>query len=72
MKEKEFLSLLLPDGMMEYFEITEVEKHPDSYTIHLSERNIYLNCTNMTSCCPKVFMSQLQYRIFRYGAKHAI
>ena len=40
MKEKEFLSLLLPDGMMEYFEITEVEKHPDSYTIHLSERNI--------------------------------
>ena len=40
MKENEFLSLLLPEGMMEYFEITDVDKHPDSCTIHLSERNI--------------------------------
>ena len=40
MNESELLSLLLPEGMMEYFEITEVEKHPDSYTMHLSERNI--------------------------------
>lgn len=40
MKENEFLSLLLPEGMIEYFEITEVETHRDSYTIHLSERNI--------------------------------
>jgi hypothetical protein len=26
--------------MKEYFEITEVEKDPDSNTVHLSERNI--------------------------------
>lgn len=40
MKEHELMSLLLPEGMLEYFEITQIEKQSESYTIHLSERNI--------------------------------
>lgn len=40
MIEQELLGLLLPEGMLDYFEITDVEKRPDSYHIYLSERNI--------------------------------
>ncbi len=40
MNENELFSILLPEGMIDYFEIIKVEKQPDSYTIHLSERNI--------------------------------
>jgi transposase len=40
MIEQDLLGLLLPEGMLDYFELTDVEKRPDSYLIHLSERNI--------------------------------
>jgi hypothetical protein len=40
MNEQELASLLLPEGMLEYFEITRLEKSQESYTLHLSERNI--------------------------------
>ena len=40
MKEHELMSLLLPEGMLDYFEITQIEKQSESYTIHLSELNI--------------------------------
>jgi len=40
MKEHELIGLMLPDGMLEYFEITQAEKNADSYIIHLSEKNI--------------------------------
>jgi len=38
--EQELLSLLLPAGLTEYFELTHVEKKADGYHLHLSQRNI--------------------------------
>ena len=38
--QKSGYSLLLPTGMLEYFEITEVKEHGDSVDIYLTELNI--------------------------------
>jgi transposase len=38
--EQELLSLLLPAGLTEYFELTQVEKQPDGHHLYLSQRNI--------------------------------
>lgn len=40
MKEQELLTLMLPDGMLEYFDISNADKQSDSYTIYLEEKNI--------------------------------
>ncbi len=32
--------LLIPDGVLDYFIISKVEKHPDDTTIYLQEKNI--------------------------------
>jgi hypothetical protein len=40
MKEHELMALLLTEGMLDYFEVTQIETQSESYTIHLSERNI--------------------------------
>lgn len=34
------ISLLLPEGILEYFELTQVEKAPEGLLIHLEEKNI--------------------------------
>ena len=39
--EKELLSLLLPDGLTELFELEKVEKKSDSYHLYLSQKNIH-------------------------------
>lgn len=38
--EKELLSLLLPAGLVELFELDKVEVLPDGYHLHLSQRNV--------------------------------
>jgi len=40
MKEQELLGMILPAGMLDYFEITKAEKSTDSYILHLSEKNL--------------------------------
>lgn len=40
MNDKDLIGLLLPKGLQEYFDITELEKNSDSYIIHLEEKNI--------------------------------
>ncbi|MDF9794744.1 hypothetical protein OKW21_005744 [Catalinimonas alkaloidigena] len=37
--DKAIISLFLPDGMLDYFEVTSVEKTEESYTISLAEKN---------------------------------
>jgi len=39
MKIEELLPLLLPEGMLNYFEITKVEQLDDSFILNLSEVN---------------------------------
>jgi len=41
MKEKDYLSLLLPEGLFDYFEIIKVDKFQDSISIQLEEKNIH-------------------------------
>ena len=41
MKERELLELLLPDGILEYFQISEVVKKDSEYIIFLEELNIH-------------------------------
>lgn len=40
MKLRKLLSLLLPEGMLMYFEIIDVEEQADTYILHIDERNI--------------------------------
>lgn len=40
MKEKNLLSLLLPEGLLDYFKVTEVTRSSDQYVLYLEELNI--------------------------------
>ncbi len=40
MKENELIGLFLPEGVQEFFEVTSVDKRPECYILHLSEKNI--------------------------------
>lgn len=40
MEEKDIIGLLLPDGMLEFFDIKNVESSNASYVIHLEEKNV--------------------------------
>lgn len=35
------LQFILPEELLEYFELTDAQKTSDSYTFYLSEKNIY-------------------------------
>ncbi|MCV9388713.1 ISAon1 family transposase N-terminal region protein [Reichenbachiella ulvae] len=39
--EKELLSLLLPEGMLEYFEVVSMKLKDKTYFIYLEEKNIH-------------------------------
>ena len=39
--EKSVLELFLPEGILEYFEFTSVEKSSAGYTLHLAEKNLH-------------------------------
>lgn len=38
--EKDYLSLLLPEGMLAYFQVTEMKKQAGQFEIYLEEKNI--------------------------------
>jgi Mg2+ and Co2+ transporter CorA len=40
MNDLKLIELILPEGILEYFEVMRVEKEKDSYIIHLEEKNI--------------------------------
>lgn len=39
MKEKELIELMLPEGMLTYFDIIKVENSNESFVFHLAEKN---------------------------------
>ena len=39
--EQSVLELFLPEGILEYFEFTSVEKSSESFTIYLAEKNLH-------------------------------
>lgn len=40
MKEKDFISFLLPEGILDYFKLKEIKFEDDIYHISLEEKNI--------------------------------
>ena len=40
MKQEDILGLLLPEEILEYFDLTTAEKTSEGYTLHLEESNI--------------------------------
>ena len=40
MKDQELQRLILPEGLLEYFEIQDVKETTETYRIYLSEKNI--------------------------------
>jgi len=41
LKEKELLEFLLPEGVLEYFEVRDMVSKNNQYHIHLEEKNIH-------------------------------
>jgi hypothetical protein len=41
MKTEELLGFMLPEGILDYFEITDATKDSEDYTIVLAEKNIH-------------------------------
>lgn len=39
MSKDTYIEMLLPDGILEYFEVTELKREENSYKIYLSENN---------------------------------
>lgn len=39
-EEKDYLSLLLPEGLLEYFKVKEMRKDLQHYIIYLEEKNL--------------------------------
>ena len=39
LEEKDYLSLLLPEGLLEYFEVKKIKKEPQHYILYLEEKN---------------------------------
>ena len=40
LEEKDYLSLLLPVGMLDYFQVTDMRKQAGQFEIYLEEKNI--------------------------------
>jgi len=41
LKEKDYLKLLLPEGMLDYFKVTSAELKQDQYYLYLEELNVH-------------------------------
>lgn len=39
--EQSVIELFLPEGILEYFDLTSVEKSSENYTIYLAEKNLH-------------------------------
>lgn len=39
--EQSVIELFLPEGILEYFDLTSVEKSSEQFTIHLAEKNLH-------------------------------
>lgn len=56
--------LLLPEGMLEYFEVTAAEKAKDHYVISLKEKNLYPGEFASHKLSSKGFMEEITVKDF--------
>ncbi|WP_026904631.1 ISAon1 family transposase N-terminal region protein, partial [Pedobacter glucosidilyticus] len=63
------LSLILPEGLSEYFELDKVETVSDSYYIYLQERNIQPKEFTSEKLISKGFFDEISVRDFPLRGK---
>lgn len=69
MKEKEIISLLLPDGILSYFKITNFSKEADKYIINLEELNIHPSQYKKDKLTSKGFYDEVTVQDFPLRGK---
>jgi hypothetical protein len=68
MKEKELAGLLLPEGILQYFQISDLVKKDNEYIIFLEELNMHPEQYKGHKL-KKGFMSQSKFKIFLFEVK---
>lgn len=71
LKENALLQLLIPEGLIDYFELEKVDKTSDSIHLYLSEKIIHpieFTCQNLTSKrnAARGFSMKLWFETFLY------
>ena len=69
MEEKEYLSLLLPQGLLEFFKVTSAILKDDAYHIYLEELNIYPEHLQGVKLTSKGFFEEVTVQDFPLRGK---
>lgn len=69
MEEKDYLSLLLPEGLLEYFEVKNIKKEPQHYIIYLEEKHIAPLLENQDKLISKGFYEEVTIQDFPLRGK---
>ena len=69
MKEKELLSLLLPEGLLDYFKVTNFTKSLDQYVIYLEELNIHPDQYKGVKLTSRGFLDEITVQDFPLRGK---
>jgi len=60
------ISLLLPEGILDYFDLINVEKDSTGLNIYLEEKNLAPDGYQNTNWNPKAFSLNLVFKIFQF------
>ena len=69
MEEKDFLRLLLPDGLLDYFKVTSVKLKDKEYHIYLEELNIHPEHLQGSKLTSKGFYDEVTIQDFPLRGK---
>ena len=69
MEEKDYLSLLLPEGLLEYFDVKHLTKEPKHYIIYLEEKNTAPHQENQDKLISKGFYEEVTIQDFPLRGK---
>lgn len=70
--EKDLVQLLFPAGLLDYFEVVNVEKNQKEYVFHLDEQNIKPSGYNASDLESKGFYNQESMNDFPLRGKRCI
>ena len=69
MEEKDYISLLLPEGLLEYFEVKNIKKESRHYIFYLEEKNIAPLQQNQDKLISKGFYDEVTIQDFPLRGK---
>ena len=62
--DQSLIEVFLPEGLLDYFKVTSVERKEDSYQIHLEEKDAVPQEYSGQKLLSKGFMKKSPFRIF--------